>query len=309
MKKMNYVLELTLEQIEALITYYEPLAESVFVENTMAAFEGNHVNISIYPTKKVMFQGKKAKQHYDYWIEQFDLGDASSDEDEKPQETAKQKDTFYEPSIGSDESGSGDYFGPLCVAAVYVSANDQEFLSQFPIKDSKQMEDSTIVKVVPDIIKRIPYSLMVLKNGQYNQMIDKGYNLNALKAYLHAQTHKKISEKVGKKGPIVVDQFVQPAKYYEYLNDLEDVPQVQTFLPKAEDHYISVALASMIARYAFLNHLTKLSKELKLKLQKGASPMVDEQAAHIIKTHGERQLKEVAKVHFANTLKAKALIK
>lgn len=305
---MNYVLELTLEQIEALITYYEPLAESVFVENTMAAFEGNHVNISIYPSKKVMFQGKKAAQHYDYWIEQFDLVDTQAEKKEK-KEDKPNKDAFYEPSIGSDESGSGDYFGPLCVAAVYVSANDKEFLSKFPIKDSKQMEDSTILETVPEIIKRIPYSLMVLKNGQYNQMIDKGYNLNALKAYLHAQAHKKISEKVGKKGPIVVDQFVQPTKYYEYLKDIEDIPQVQTFMTKAEDHYISVALASMIARYAFLNHLTKLSKALKLKLQKGASPMVDEQAAHIIKTHGERQLKEVAKVHFANTLKAKALIK
>lgn len=308
MKKMNYVLELTLEQIEALITYYEPLAESVFVENTMAAFEGNHVNISIYPSKKVMFQGKKAAQHYDYWIEQFDLGETQAEKKAK-KEDKPNKDAFYEPSIGSDESGSGDYFGPLCVAAVYVSANDKEFLSKFPIKDSKQMEDSTILETVPEIIKRIPYSLMVLQNGQYNQMIDKGYNLNALKAYLHAQAHKKISEKVGKKGPIVVDQFVQPTKYYEYLKDIEDVPQVQTFMTKAEDHYISVALASMIARYAFLNHLTKLSKVLKLKLQKGASPMVDEQAAHIIKTHGERQLKEVAKVHFANTLKAKALIK
>ncbi len=305
---MNYVLELTLEQIEALITYYEPLAESVFVENTMAAFEGNHVNISIYPSKKVMFQGKKAAQHYDYWIEQFDLGETQAEKKAK-KEDQPNKDAFYEPSIGSDESGSGDYFGPLCVAAVYVSANDKEFLSKFPIKDSKKMEDSTILETVPEIIKRIPYSLMVLQNGQYNQMIDKGYNLNALKAYLHAQAHKKISEKVGKKGPIVVDQFVQPTKYYEYLKDIEDVPQVQTFITKAEDHYISVALASMIARYAFLNHLTKLSKALKLKLQKGASPMVDEQAAHIIKTHGERQLKEVAKVHFANTLKAKALIK
>jgi len=307
-KKMNYVLELTLEQIEALITYYEPLAETVFVENTMAAFEGNHVNISIYPSKKVMFQGKKAKQHYDSWVEQFDLADTSEKTEEKKPDKPN-KDTFYEPSIGSDESGSGDYFGPLCVASVYVSANDKEFLAKFPIKDSKQMEDSTIIQTVPEIIKRIPYSLMVLKNGQYNQMIEKGYNLNALKAYLHAESHRKISDKVGKKGPIVVDQFVQPTKYYDYLKDIEDIPQVQTFMPKAEDHYISVALASMIARYAFLNHLTKLSKSLKLKLQKGASPMVDEQAAHIIKSHGERQLREVAKVHFANTLKAKALIK
>lgn len=305
---MNYVLELTLEQIEALLTYYEPLAESVFIENTMAAFEGNHVTISIYPSKKVMFQGKKAKQHYDSWVEQFNLAEAK-EEPKETQKTPSQNDTYYEPSIGSDESGSGDYFGPLCVAAVYISANDRAFLEGFPIKDSKKMEDKTIIDVVPKIIERIPYSLMVLKNGQYNDMVEKGYNLNALKAYLHAQSHKKISAKVGKKGPIIVDQFVQPQKYYDYLKAIEDVPKVQTFMTKAEDHYISVALASMIARYAFLNHFTKLSKELKLKLQKGASSMVDQQAAHIIKTHGERQLREVAKVHFANTLKAKALIK
>jgi ribonuclease HIII len=301
---MNYVLELTLEQIEEVITYYEPIAESVFLENTMAAFEGNHVTISIYPSKKVMFQGKKAKSQYDLWASKFHIN-----VEEAPVETVKKSSTFYEPSIGSDESGSGDYFGPLCVAAVYINQNDEEFLKSLTVKDSKLLDDATIIEVVPKIIERIPYSLMVLNNTKYNEMVDKGYNLNALKAYLHAQSHKALSQKVGKKGPIIVDEFVSSKKYYEYIKNLDGVLDVQTFVTKAETHYASVAVASMIARYAFLSHMQKLSKKVKLSLQKGASPLVDDQAAFIIKTHGERLLKDVAKVHFANTLKAKALIK
>lgn len=301
---MNYVLELTLEQIEEVITYYEPIAESVFLENTMAAFEGNHVTISIYPSKKVMFQGKKAKSQYDLWADKFQLN-----KNEEPKEAPKKDSTFYEPSIGSDESGSGDYFGPLCVAAVYINQNDEEFLRSLTVKDSKLLDDATIIEVVPKIIERIPYSLMVLNNTKYNEMVEKGYNLNALKAYLHAQSHKALSQKVGKKGPIIVDEFVNSKKYYEYIKNLDGVLDVQTFATKAESQYASVAVASMIARYAFLSHMQKLSKKVKLSLQKGASPLVDDQAAFIIKTHGERLLRDVAKVHFANTLKAKALIK
>ena len=304
---MNYVIELNNDQLVELITYYETKANTIDVENTVVAFEGSNYNVSVYESKKVMFQGKKAKTQYDHWVEAFHI--VVPEAVEKPVEKPKQVASFYEPSIGSDESGSGDYFGPLVVAAVYVSKADETFLKSFPIKDSKDMDDATIIEVIPQILEKIPYALMILNNEKYNQMIEKGYNLNALKAYLHAQAHKAISAKVGKKGPIVVDQFVSPQKYYEYLKDFDDVPQVQTFITQAEKHYASVALSSMVARFAFLNQLRKLSKEVHMSLQKGASSSVDEQIAYVIKTHGERQLREIAKVHFANTLKAKALIK
>jgi ribonuclease HIII len=304
---MNYVLELSNDQIVELITHYETSAQTIDVENTVVAFEGSHYNVSVYESKKVMFQGKKARAQYDYWIKSFDLTlpETTEIKTDKPAPAI----SFYEPSIGSDESGSGDYFGPLVVAAVYISKADENFLKKFPIKDSKAMDDKTIIEVIPEIIERIPYSLMILNNEKYNQMIEKGFNLNALKAYLHAQAHKAISLKVGKKGPIIVDQFVAPQKYYDYLKDFEDIPKVQTFMTQAETHYASVALSSMVARFAFLNQLRKLSKEINMSLQKGASSSVDEQIAYVIKTHGERQLREIAKVHFANTLKAKALIK
>ncbi len=304
---MNYVLELNNDQIVELITYYETKAQTIDVENTVVAFEGSNYNVSVYESRKVMFQGKKAKPQFEHWVTTFNI--VLPEADEKPAEKPKAPTSFYEPSIGSDESGSGDYFGPLVVAAVYISKADENFLKKFPIKDSKEMDDKTIIEVIPEIIERIPYSLMILNNDKYNQMIEKGFNLNALKAYLHAQAHKSISAKVGKKGPIIVDQFVSPQKYYEYLKDFDDVPQVQTFITQAEKHYASVALSSMVARFAFLNQLRKLSKEIHLSLQKGASSSVDEQIAYVIKTHGERQLREIAKVHFANTLKAKALIK
>lgn len=304
---MNYVLELDNDQLVELITYYETKAETIDLDNTVVAFEGSHYNVSVYESKKVMFQGKKAKTQYEHWLKVFQMPPLEAEKDlEKP---TPQEPSFYEPSIGSDESGSGDYFGPLVVAAVYVSKADETFLKSFPIKDSKDMEDETIIEVIPQILEKIPYSLMILHNDKYNQMIEKGYNLNALKAYLHAQAHKSISAKVGKKGPIIVDQFVSPQKYYEYLKDFKDVPNVQTFMTQAEKHYASVALSSMVARFAFLNQLRKLSKDVHMSLQKGASASVDEQIAYVIKTHGERQLREIAKVHFANTLKAKALIK
>jgi len=259
--------------------------------------------ITIYQSNKVMFQGKRAEEAFFFWHETFDLDPLI-----KVDEVDKHH-NFYNESIGSDESGVGDYFGPLTACAAYVSDEHVEFLKGLNIKDSKQLSDTYIEKIAIKISKVIPYSLLVLDNKKYNMMIKKGYNANKLKAYLHAQCHKHLVDKIGKKPTIIIDQFSEEKTYMNYLKTFKDPIKPDLFLTKAENFYASVAVASILARYAFIKHLRALSKKMKLELYKGASKKVDQQVAMIIKAYGERRLDDIAKVHFQTTQKGKDLIK
>jgi len=300
---MNFVMTLTDKQVEAIIMYYRDSIIKQTQDHINAIVKQDDLVITIYQSNKVMFQGKRAEEAFFFWHETFDLEPL-----EKPDKTNKNHD-FYMESIGSDESGVGDYFGPLTACAAYVSDEHIPFLKSLNIKDSKQLSDQYIEKIAIEISKVIPYSLLVLDNKKYNAMIKKGYNANKLKAYLHAQCHKHLIKKIGKKPPVVIDQFSEEKTYMRYLGSFENPVKPDIFLTKAENFYASVAVASILARYAFIKHIRRLSKAMKLELHKGASKKVDQQVAMIIKAYGERRLDDIAKVHFQTTQKGKDLIK
>ena len=205
-------------------------------------------------------------------------------------------------SIGSDEVGTGDFFGPIVVSATYVTREDVDYLLELGVKDSKKMSDSDILEVVPKIIKRIPYHTFVLSNKQYNKVYSSDMNMNKMKAILH---NKVLSEFVSSKkynyDYIVVDQFENPKSYYNHLKDASYKVYNITFLTKAEDQCLSVACASLISRYVFLNEMDKLSKNVGVVLPKGASPSVDTVGIDIVKKYGKNKLDEIAKLNFKNT--------
>lgn len=300
---MNFTVALNDTQVKTLIRYYEASKVDVVPPHMKAFFKTTHCTISVYLTNKVMFQGEQAQSHYEHWLETFHLlPDILPSKSGKP-------DDFYKIAMGSDESGSGDYFGPLTVCAAYLNEENLTRIKALNIADSKTLSDAQIREIVPLITPHIPYSLMVLDNTKYNALIEKGYNLNSLKAYLHAQAHKMLMKKIQDEPIIIVDQFASPTHYHSYLKQFKDAPRPHIFQTKAENAYACVAIASMIARYAFLKKLDELSKALEMKLPKGAGHEVDEVASKLIKQMGERRLKTIAKIHFKNTLKAKALIK
>ncbi len=301
---MNFVLTLNIRQIDIILDFYKAYITTYREGSVIARIKDQGLTITIYTSHKVMFQGKRAEEVFFYWHDMLGL---KPPEPDKKDESNDDSIDFYHPSIGSDESGVGDYFGPLTVAAAYVDESHIEKLRKLKIQDSKTLADGLIRDIAPKVMKIVPHSLLTLPNKKYNALIKKGYNANSLKAYLHCEAQKNVIEKLGKKPDVVIDQFSEKKTYVRYLQSVKDAVIPDIFKIRAEEAYASVAIASIIARYAFLLKLDRLSKKIDVTLLKGAGRKVDIQARTIIDTFGEGMLNNIAKTHFKTTEKAKNL--
>jgi ribonuclease HIII len=267
--------------------------------------------ITLYESGKVMFQGISADIDANLWIDMekhlnHRIINLSGNEKKEKKED---KDVyFYMNTIGSDEVGTGDFFGPIIVTAAYVAREDIAFLDELGVKDSKKLTDEKIKKIMPDLIKRIPYASFTLSNNDYNHWQEKGYNMNQIKAILHNKVLYQMKQKNYEYDKIVVDQFVYPRKYFEHIKDATEKVTNITFTTKAESKCASVAAASCISRYIFLMKMDEISKSLGMDIPKGANDGVDEVGARIVKQFGEEKLREIAKLNFKNVDKIKELL-
>lgn len=208
------------------------------------------------------------------------------------------------PQAGSDETGCGDFFGPVCVSAVIVPDEQTlEKLEELGVTDSKAMSDDLIRKIAPEVMELVPHSLQILPASKYNE-VHRKHNLNAIKAILHNNAYL-ILRKKGYELPElkVVDQFAPEKSYYGYLKDEKNVEQDLTFETRAESHYPAVAAASVIARYAFLESMDRLSAKAGFPLPKGAGRAVDKAAAQVARKLGWLSLASITKNHFSNLAK------
>lgn len=270
----------------------------------LQADDGDTV-ITLYQSGKAVFQGRDADLAADFWIEteKINSGKAivTSSDEKKEKKEIERKIPLRISSIGSDEVGTGDFFGPIVVTACYVNRENIDFLLELGVKDSKKMSDSEIKSVVPKFIKKIPYNTFILSNKQYNDLYGNDMNMNKMKAILHNKVLSGFTDK--EKYPrdyIVVDQFENPKSYYVHLKDASFKVYGITFLTKGEDQCLAVACASLISRYIFLQEMEKMSNELKMDIPKGASDLVDNVGTKIVKEYGVNKLKEVAKLNFKN---------
>lgn len=267
--------------------------------------------ITLYESGKAVFQGKDADLASEYWIEteKINSGRAivTNSETKKKEELKAEKkvdgNKFHNiNSVGSDEVGTGDYFGPIVVTSCYVTKEDVSFLDELGVCDSKKINDDKILKIAPIIAKRIKYKSIVLSNSEYNQYHKNEYNMNKIKAIMH---NKVLFQMINEEHPsydyIIVDEFAKEHKYYEYLKDATNIQKDITFMTKAEDQCLSVACASIISRYLFLKEFDKLSDSLHIPLPKGASKEVDKIGIEIVEKYGKEKLNEVAKLNFMNT--------
>ncbi len=266
--------------------------------------------ITLYESGKVVFQGKDADLASDFWIttERINSGKVdvkNSSTDSKKKENIVNPKIYHSSSIGSDEVGTGDYFGPIVVTACYVDKSDIEKLEELGVKDSKKLTDSEILKKVPQIIKIVKYESMVVSNKEYNNFYSNDLNMNKIKAILHNKVLYKLSNKIKNYEYIIVDQFAEPYVYYNYLKDSNNVVRNITFFTKGEDKHLAVACASLISRYIFIQEFDKLCKELGMNIPKGASEAVDKAGIEIVKKYGVDKLKDIAKLNFKNTQKIK----
>lgn len=200
--------------------------------------------------------------------------------------------------IGIDESGKGDYFGPLVIAAVFVTPLTEPDLRLMQVRDSKRISDGRILELAPDIRQVCKHSIVAIGPERYNELYGKIRNLNRLLAWGHARALENLLEQVDC-NLAIADQFGDERFITNAL--LEKGKHVQLVqMPRAEVD-LAVAAASILARAEFLIRLKRLSDEVGTSLPKGASQAVELAARMVLKKHGRERLGTVAKMHFKTT--------
>ena len=287
---MSNVITLKLTQAQE-AKLYEAWSENAKTPPQYAKWQLRCENcvITCYTSGKTVFQGKEANVYASPFMDE-----------ELIQPKLALKDIL--PQAGSDEVGTGDYFGPIVVTATFVSKEDIPFLEKLGVGDSKKIDDSKILKIAPEIAKKIKYKSVILSNREYNENYTKDINMNKIKAILHNRVlYQLVNEVRPKYDYIIVDEFAREARYYDYIKDQKVIQRNITFMTKAEDKNMAVACGSIISRYIFLKEFDKLCDSIHIPLPKGAGKDVDSIGEEVVEKYGEEKLKDIAKLNFKNT--------
>ena len=262
-------------------------------------FQANYsgTTITIYQDKKfkhkVVFMGEDALVEARNWDPEAEIKEKSA--------TQPKGWLCVDNQIGSDEVGVGDFLLPMIVVAAFVRGKDLKTLEDFGVKDSKKLTDEKIREIAPGLLKKFFVSKLSLPNEKYNELIAKGENMNSIKAKMHNRALLNMFKKFPDTRNIFVDQFVAESKYFSYLNDPKEQKVINiVFKTKGESYYPCVALASVIARYAFLLEKDELEKKYKMVIPFGAATKANEFSEKFIKKYGLEEFNKIAKLNFAN---------
>lgn len=288
---MNIVIKVDEETKQKMIAYYKDKIRDKKIPYAIFQAQEEDTVITLYESGKAMFQGISADVDASMWAMLQD----------KKEETNNEEDLYHITSIGSDEVGTGDYFGPVVVCAAYVNIEDIKFLEKLKVKDSKQTTDDYIRKIAPTIAKKIDYELLVLSNKEYNEKYKEIQNINKIKAIMHNKVLYTLHQRHSDCNKIIIDEFAKENSYFNYLKEVTNVERTLIFTPKAENKNMAVATAAILARFTFLEIMDKLSDKYHEPLLKGASSEVDKQAERLIEKYGKEVLEDIAKLHFINT--------
>lgn len=303
----HVVILLSSDQISNVKRYYSTHLIEKLPPGSLFAAQLQACTITAYKSGKVLFQGEQAASEASRW------GTAAPSESLP---SIKQH-RFSPPPhigsmsiIGSDEVGTGDFFGPITVVAVYADREHLTLLKEIGVKDSKHLKDPQILEIGEQLKELVPYSLLVCANPKYNALQAQGMSQGKMKALLHNQAIKHVIKKIApvQTEGILIDQFAQPDVFFNYLKGQEVFTSKSVYLStKAEGIHLGVAAASILARYAFVKHFDILSERAGFKIPKGAGQAVDQAAARLIHEKGIEALNSFTKIHFANTEKAKVI--
>lgn len=201
--------------------------------------------------------------------------------------------------VGSDESGKGDYFGPLVVAAVCVTRENWRALEALGVRDSKSLGDSLVRSLSGQIREAYPAEVVTIGPRRYNEMWAKMGSVNRVLAWAHARAIENVLERAPEATAAVADQFGDEALIRDALFKKGKAVRLLQ-MPRAERDP-AVAAASIIARAEFLRRLDQLSEQAGVRLPKGASEAVEHAARAVVAKHGRDALAEYAKTHFRTT--------
>ncbi|HDJ7775714.1 TPA: ribonuclease HIII [Staphylococcus aureus] len=272
-----------------------------------------NTTVNIYQSGKVMFQGNHAEAVSQELLPQHSQLNTNKTKKKNTANSSLEQTLMYDHfnCIGSDEAGSGDYFGPLTVCAAFVTKEHVPILKTLGVDDSKKLTDTKIVELAEQLVTFIPHSLLTLHNEKYNIQQAKGWTQVKMKAVLHNEAIKNVLEKIDSSqlDYIVIDQFAKREVYSHYaLSDIP-LPKKTKFETKGESKSLAIAVASIISRYAFVTYMDQISKNINMTIPKGAGAKVDLIAAKIIKKYGISRLDTISKKHFKNREKALKILK
>ena len=202
--------------------------------------------------------------------------------------------------IGTDESGKGDLFGPLVIAAVLLDRSNKSALDSLNILESKRITDRRALSLAEDIKATAPNSIVLISPLKYNELYARIRNLNKLLAWGHARAVENVLDQ-DDCATVVSDQFGDASLIQNSL--MKKGQAVNLLQTHRGERHLAVAAASVLARAAFLSYLDKLSRQFGLKLPKGAAPIVDQAVLQFVQAHGREALGHVAKLHFKNLKK------
>ena len=294
MQKKSYTFKLTPEQQKALESHlktgnYLPCT----VPHTTIAVEANHCRINLYKSGKCLIQGKGAEDWVTFVLEPQILMDVRIGYDEvlSPEQS--------QPHMGIDESGKGDFFGPLVIAAVYVTPQIVQEFREMDIRDSKTIKSDKKIYALAKEIRKITegqFAMVSIGPEAYNRLYSSIGNVNKMLAWGHARAIENLLEKVPGCPRAVADQFGPKHQIERALMKKGQTIKLEQ-RHKAESDP-AVAAASILARAGFIGGMDKLSQTYGETLPRGASAKVKEVAGNIVKTRAPNVLLKIAKCHF-----------
>lgn len=252
------------------------------------------VSCTLYTSGKLTVQGKEKEAFIEFYLEPYVLKTFSFSH---AKNTTVSEDLFAH--IGIDESGKGDFFGPLCVAGVYADEQTIRDLKALGVKDSKSLSDSAIIRLGKAIQSCCVHNIIKINPKKYNELYAQFKNLNHLLAWGHATAIESLVTRTECK-TVIVDQFANESVVLTALKRKKlEVDLTQRH--RAEEDVV-VAAASILARQTFVESLQELGKKWGIVLPKGASSSTVFSAKEFVKKWGKEALVDVAKLHFKTTL-------
>src|SRR5881296_2925196 len=291
----SYTHLLTKEQATKLSALLEELGFEFSPKQWTIFFaQKNKLSVAVYEKgPKVLVQGRGVEEFVQFELEPKILGEAKLGYEEvhSPE--------MFQPHFGVDESGKGDFFGPLVIAGAYVDRGIARKLLDGGVVDSKRIGSDARIRALADTIRKSSLGLVeivLIGPAKYNELYDKFGNLNRLLGWGHARVIENLLAKKPDCPRALSDQFADARVVEQSLLRHGRKINIEQ-RPRAESD-IAVAAASILAREAFINWLEREGKKLGIRLERGVSPAVKTTAEKLVESKGAGVLREVAKVHF-----------
>src|SRR5437870_6305670 len=291
----SYTHPLSLGQVTKVRALLEKLGfEFSPKEYTLLFARKNKLSVAVYEKgPKVLVQGRNVEEFVQFELEPKVLGEAKLGYEEVhlPE--------MFEPHFGVDESGKGDFFGPLVIAGVYVDRGIARKLLDAGVQDSKRIGSDARIRALAQIIRKTANGLVetvLIGPQKYNELYHKFGNLNKLLGWGHARVIENLLAKKPDCSRALSDQFADARVIEQSL--LRHGRKIDIRQRTKAESDIAVAAASILAREGFINWLEREGNKLGMRLERGVSPAVKTTAEKLVESKGAGVLREVAKVHF-----------